>query len=430
MKIGYKHKGLGTIQDVRSHLFRTSKRYQNRSDNFGCGSLISAISSLVFSRILESEETLRLTFSLLTAIFAILQWRFRYKAIKSNTEAREVGNYELIYNLSNRRRVGELIYKRLPDVTNGEKIYSLYDEKKEYYDSLKEINVYQETSYRILENCVWNRYLFLQMYQCYKRPLLIGFAGLSILFLLIIPYCQNFFSLIFCVISIILASSLAFNYMESLYSAKNAISLIDPLIKELMSTRIDTREKFQGVYSSYSHLNLKSPNIPDKIYVKHREKLNRVWTELRDKLPESDVISSINTVLPIIKNLLDSNGIQWAVIGSASEVIRGKKKYCRDIDIIIADRKDIEKVNTLFSPFIIEEVMYYPSESIRSYYGKLNVGGVNIDIVCDIENLIHNNHWEPHPNIEIEKVCFHGVKYPITSLDFEKKVRIILSMKK
>ena len=429
MKIDYKHKGLDTIQDIRSHLFQTSKQDQKRSLILGVSSLGFAVFPLVFSWLFESEEMLQLIFSLLTAIFAILQWGFRYKAIKSNTEAREVGNYELIYNLSNRRRIGELIYKRLPDVINGKKVYSLYDEKKEYYSSLKEINVYQETSYRILENCVWNRYLFLQMYRCKKK--LIGIiVVVFLLFLSTILYCPNFFSLIFCIMSIILASSLAFNYMESLYSAKSAIALIDPLIKELMSTRIDTREKFQGVYSAYSHLNLKSPNIPDNMYVKHREKLNRVWMELRNKLPESDVISSINTVLPIIKNLLDSNGVQWAVMGSASEVIRGKRRYCRDIDIIIADRKDIEKVNTLFSPFIIEEVMYYPSESIRSYYGKLNVGGVNIDIVCDIENLIHNNHWEPHPNIEIEKVCFHGVKYPISSLAFEKKVKIILSMKK
>lgn len=444
MKIDYKYKGLNTIQDIRTYLFRRAKHKQLCSFIFGMSALLLIVLPLIFNIIFDNlgiftfvfqkdlipiHHKLQTISSFLVTVCTILQWLCRYQAIRWNTEAREMGNYELIYNLSNRRRIGELAYKRLPNAMDKEKIYSFYDENKEYYTSPKEINIYQETSYRILENCIWNRYLLLKMYGYQKNNLWWAATGISLALLLITQFCPYSFSSFFYLINLVAVSSLTFNYIETLHSAKSVISPIESLIKELMSIRIDTSEKFQTIYNAYSHINLKSPNISDNLYLAHRDKLNKMWTELRQKLPASDITSSINSVLPIIKNLLDSNGIDWAITGSASKVIRGGRKYCRDIDIIIANRKNLEKVNSLFKPFIIEEVIFCPSKSIRSYYGKLNIGGINIDVVCDIENLISTNCWIPHPSLEIEKVCFHGVKYPITSLGFEKKVAKIIAMK-
>ncbi|SUB89522.1 Uncharacterised protein [Porphyromonas macacae] len=435
MKIDYKHRGLYSIQDIRNFLFKKSKSKRCWSRIFGCVAVIILLFIPIFKSINRgfyfvgsksiSIDDIELFSSIIASLFTILQWYFQYQASIWNREAREIGNYELTYNLSNRRRIGELIYKELPEVIEKEDIYSLYNEKTKYYDSPKEINSYQETSYRMLENCIWNRYLFSKMYE-YKRTI----AGFILLLLPLIIICfQDSLSLVFYTVSVISVSSLVFNFVESLLSVKSIISPIETLIKELMSSKIDTVEKFQNVYSAYAHINLKSPNIPNHLYQRHRENLNKTWTEIQKKLPASDVALSIHTVLPIIKNILDTNQIDWAVTGSASEVLRGTKIYCSDIDIIIADSRDIERVNRLFRPFIVEDIIFYPSRTIRSYYGKLSIGGINIDVICDIENLISSNCWVPHPTLEIEKIWFYGVKYPTTSLGFERKVENILVKK-
>lgn len=439
MRIDYKHRGLHTIQDIRSFLFKKSKYKQYQSRFFGCvavGILLLIPTFKSITRVFSFEvfkgisiDDIELLSSIIASLFTILQWCFRYQANNWNREAREIGNYELTYNLSNRRRIGELIYKELPEVIKKEDIYSLYNEKTKYYDSPKEINSYQETSHRMLENCIWNRYLFSKMYE-YKRKIAGFVIGLTLFLLPLIIICfRDSSSLVFYMVSVISVSSLIFNFVESLLSAKSIISLIDTLIKELMSIRIDTVEKFQNVYSAYAHINLKSPSIPERLYQKHREKLNETWIDIRKKLPVSDITLSIHTVLPIIKHILDTNQIDWAVTGSASKVLRRTKMYCSDIDIIIADSRDIERVNNLFTPFIIEKIIFYPSRTIRSYYGKFNIGGINIDVICNIENLIRSNCWVSHPTLEIEKIWFYGVKYPATSLGFERKVESILAKK-
>lgn len=221
-------------------------------------------------------------------------------------------------------------------------------------------------------------------------------------------------------VGLIVVSSLSFNFFERHKNLKIVISSIDNLVKDLYSARIETDAKFLQVYNSYTDIILKSPDIPDKIYKENKDILNKSWEEINKNLPLTNTSLAIKEVLPIIKSILDENQIEWAVTGSASKFLKGESIYCGDIDILLANQGDYTKVNKLFNVFLVEEIQFCHSQDIKSFYGKFNMGGINIDIICDVENYTSYG-WIKHPDFNKKHITFYKEKYPVTTDDFEKK---------
>ncbi len=456
MKLGYTKKGRDSIQSVRENLFKKAKFYNRISTIFGIFALL-----VVF---LQSQNNLKefcsvgsirsLCLGAVSFVLSFFYWFFYYVSKKKNRKAKEISNYELIYNLVDRRRVGEYIYEMLPDVSEKSNKKSkwrqilLYlmirekevisddrdkchyvDDEKGYFDTPNEVNVYQEISYRILENCFWNRSLYQKVFKCYGWCVLV-LLPLFVTFAVCVALPSIYNDLFLNALLIILSSSLFFSFLETMLSAKEIVSNTDILIKELLSKKIDTAEKFRSVYDAYSQFNLKSPNIPKCLYKKYNSKLNKAWKEMRKTLPTTNVKSAVICVLRIIKLLLDAHEITWAITGSSSQLIRGDVDYCNDIDIIISDCDACKKVNHIFKPFLVEEVMYCDSGDIRSYYGKFNISGVNVDVFSEVSNLTSNLGWVFHPKLTKEYKYFGGDSYPITTSDFNSEVEQIIKSKK
>lgn len=456
MKLGYSKKGKDSIQSVREELFEKAKLYSIVGKTFAVLALLTVF--------LQSQNNLKefcsvgsirsLCLGAVSFALSFFYWFFYYVSKKKNRKAKEISNYELIYNLVDRRRVGEYIYEMLPDVSDksnkkskwrqillylmirekevisDDRVKSSYPrDERGYFYTPNEVNVYQEISYRILENCFWNRSLYQKVFKCYGWCVLV-LLPLFVTFAVCVALPSIYNDLFLNALLIILSSSLFFSFLETMLSAKEIVSNTDILIKELLSKKIDTAEKFRSVYDAYSQFNLKSPNIPKCLYKKYNSKLNKAWKEMRKTLPTTNVKSAVICVLRIIKLLLDAHGITWAITGSSSQLIRGDVDYCNDIDIIISDRDACKKVNHIFKPFLVEEVVYCHSGDIRSYYGKFNISGVNVDVFSEVSNLTSNLGWVFHPPLTKEDKYFGGDSYPITTSDFNSKVEQIIKSKK
>lgn len=449
MKTKKTFRGKWTIQQARKYLFERSKKHRNKSETYGWLSLICIViipfcdfiglmPDCSTKQLINSKGGLSLIFGLLSIGSQIASWKYFLRYKKEGIRAREILKLEILYNISNRREIEALLFKYIPEIERRNKkenvhFYSCYND--EYFNTPKELNVYQEISYRILENCIWNRHLYKKMREKDGRIILgfIFFVSLLFFISLLLPFIVNnipddlYMKFVY-LVGLIVVSSLSFNFFERHKNLKIVISSIDNLVKDLYSARIETDAKFLQVYNSYTDIILKSPDIPDKIYKENKDILNKSWEEINKNLPLTNTSLAIKEVLPIIKSILDENQIEWAVTGSASKFLKGESIYCGDIDILLANQGDYTKVNKLFNVFLVEEIQFCHSQDIKSFYGKFNMGGINIDIICDVENYTSYG-WIKHPNFNKKHITFYKEKYPVTTDDFEKKVFEIINKK-
>jgi hypothetical protein len=110
-------------------------------------------------------------------------------------------------------------------------------------------------------------------------------------------------------------------------------------------------------------------------------------------------------------------GIEWYVIGSISEAVRGVKIQPGDMDIIV-HTKDFFKVKTLSPENVIEPFVDNHGTWLVRYFGRLCVDGAIIDIAADDKmNLENDGH-------RYEKVMFEGHELWIEPLQDRYQVEI------
>lgn len=437
------------IEQVRRYLFERAKLHYKRSRYAGWFAVIfvvipvsfqftpsdwtSLIDTNTFKFLFKIFDRSNLTFILggLSTVAIMAHWWYFSAYKRYQVKAKEVSNLELMYNISNRRKIKEIVQRYLPEIINLKETYTFNGNK--YYSVPKEINIYQEVGYKILENCIWNAYLYEQIYKK-DRNRLIYIAVLVIgLFIMVLVMSGKVLpidtaAMLGYVIGLIGTSSLAFNYLDNLFLSRDMSASYDELGKEIHSQKVDTREKLGYIHNKYSYINLKAPNINEKLYQEHQDKLNRTWEFIQQGLPKTNARLVLKEILPVVKQLFENNQIKWAITGSTSLLIKNQLEYCRDIDIILKNAHDAPRVNQILSPFLVEEMCFWISPDIRSYYGKFNIGGVNIEVISEVENLTHLG-WIPHPTWDICWVKFYNNYYPVTSKKFEKQVKHIMLLK-
>ncbi len=125
--------------------------------------------------------------------------------------------------------------------------------------------------------------------------------------------------------------------------------------------------------------------------------------------------------LDIIAQKFNENEIEWYVVGSVSDVVRGIKIQPHDIDIVV-HTKDFQKAknicytsftNTIISPFVDNTVPL----PLR-YFGRLFLGGALVEIASDESWNMENR----HPNYEKYTWNNHVVYLESLSLRYQIEV--------
>jgi len=102
--------------------------------------------------------------------------------------------------------------------------------------------------------------------------------------------------------------------------------------------------------------------------------------------------------------------------------LQGMDIQVHDIDIQ-TDRYGAYEIGNIFSEYVVEPVHYLASERIRSHFGVLDIDGVKIDIMGDVQKFLGDQTWEEPINVQRYKywIKFNNLRIPVMSLEYEYK---------
>ena len=127
----------------------------------------------------------------------------------------------------------------------------------------------------------------------------------------------------------------------------------------------------------------------------------------------------IKTFQIFCKHLSDYK-INWVLTGSLGMALQGMDIEVNDIDIQ-TDQRGAYEIEGLFSEHVVKAVYYKISERIRSHFGILEIEGVKVEIMGDVQKLLDNQTWEEPVNIEQYRhwISLEGLQIPVLSLEYE-----------
>jgi hypothetical protein len=132
-------------------------------------------------------------------------------------------------------------------------------------------------------------------------------------------------------------------------------------------------------------------------------------------------------VIQEIMNRLKGNAITWVVTGSLGMALQGVPVEIHDIDIQ-TDQNGAYEIEKRFAEYGIQSVHYLESERMRSHFGKLEIDGITVDIMGDIQKRLDDQSWET--SVEIERyrrwVEVGEMRIPVLSLEYEYQAYLTL----
>jgi hypothetical protein len=117
--------------------------------------------------------------------------------------------------------------------------------------------------------------------------------------------------------------------------------------------------------------------------------------------------------------LLDSQ-VDWAVTGSLGMALQGMDLPINDIDIQ-TDEDGAYEVERRLAQYVVLPVLYKASERMRSRLGKLNVEGVQVEILGGIQKRLQDGDWEPPVQVAQHRLWVEvdGLSIPVLALEYE-----------
>ena len=125
-------------------------------------------------------------------------------------------------------------------------------------------------------------------------------------------------------------------------------------------------------------------------------------------------------VLRKINALLQNKQLNWAITGSLGMALQGMELDVHDIDIQ-TDQRTAYEIEKLFAEKVVAPVYFRESERIRSHYGALEIDGVKVEIMGDLQKRLEGQTWEEPVKIERWRcwVEINGMRIPVLSLEYE-----------
>jgi hypothetical protein len=100
--------------------------------------------------------------------------------------------------------------------------------------------------------------------------------------------------------------------------------------------------------------------------------------------------------------------------------LQGIPVEVHDIDIQ-TDKDGAYEIENCFAEYVVQPVRYSESERIRSHLGVLEIDGIRVEIMGDIQKHLGNQTWEEPVKVERYRhwVEVGGMLIPVLSLEYE-----------
>jgi hypothetical protein len=117
----------------------------------------------------------------------------------------------------------------------------------------------------------------------------------------------------------------------------------------------------------------------------------------------------------------------WVVTGSLGMALQGVPVEVHDIDIQ-TDREGACEIERRLAEFVVRPVGYAESERIRSYLGRLEIDGLQVEVMGDIQKRLEDGNWEEPVQVEPHRrwVEVEGMRVPVLSLEYEAQAYLRL----
>ena len=125
-------------------------------------------------------------------------------------------------------------------------------------------------------------------------------------------------------------------------------------------------------------------------------------------------------VLRQIHAPLSNTDVNWVVTGSLGFALQGVPVQPHDIDIQ-TDKAGAYEIERLFSDVVIRTVKFSATERIKSHFGALQIDGIEVEIMGDIQKKGADGVWEEivNPAHYRQMVEITGMLVPVLSLEYE-----------
>ncbi len=132
-------------------------------------------------------------------------------------------------------------------------------------------------------------------------------------------------------------------------------------------------------------------------------------------------------VLQRICTCLEGSLVEWAITGSLGMALQGVPVEVHDIDLQ-TDRRGAYEIERCLAEFVVQPVRFSESERIRSHLGRLEIDGVQVEIMGDIQKRLENGSWEEPVRVTDHRrwVEIAGMRVPVLSLEYEAQAYLRL----
>lgn len=124
--------------------------------------------------------------------------------------------------------------------------------------------------------------------------------------------------------------------------------------------------------------------------------------------------------LRILCERLRDAELVWAVTGSLGFALQGVPVTPHDIDVQTTAAGAYE-IARRCSEYVIRPVALATSERMQSHFGTLEIAGVQVELMGDIQKRLPDGSWGPPTDLprHCRYVIFEGERLPVLSLAYE-----------
>lgn len=107
--------------------------------------------------------------------------------------------------------------------------------------------------------------------------------------------------------------------------------------------------------------------------------------------------------------------------------LQGVPVTVHDIDIQ-TDAPGAYEIERRLSEFVSKPVQYALSERVRSHFGQMEIDGIKVEIMGDLQKCLGGHCWEEPVRVECYRrwVEVEGMRIPVLSLEYEYRAYLLL----
>ena len=126
--------------------------------------------------------------------------------------------------------------------------------------------------------------------------------------------------------------------------------------------------------------------------------------------------------LTVLYARLKEPGFTWVITGSLGMALQGMDLDVHDIDLQ-SSREGVYAIQALFPELVTRPVELRQSETIRSFFGAMQIGVITIELMGDMQKRTAGGSWTEPPDLDrlTRRVDYAGMRLPVLDLEYEHR---------